>query len=362
MDDKLINRAALEIDFHRTRSCASDKPDVMERIFWTPIDPKDRPQSSMVRPIDGVKYNYLKAIFDTENSYYSCSRNDMKQENLTREQAEACILFVKDACDDVKPKLCSFDLTFMESVKNSVSDGDLILDQDISCMDGEEYGIYEKASPTFTKTAIMFDEDVVVVNSESQELSNDMQGDHCTNMITSTCSEWQLTRSEDSQCVDDPNFVLHGNFIQTIEEELETIENFVTGSSNTVKNCAWVAEDLTRCRTLSSDTGLRAFESCRQTCGTCTCSDNEAYRFNGQLDKGCEWIKEDSASRCSLEGASDNCKVACDTKCCQDNPRFRFMSEEHKTCKWASKNKVKRCNKRAVANNCPETCGLCPSS
>ena len=363
LDDKLINSGALEIDLHRTRSCVSNEPDAMERIYWTPIDPNERPSANIVRPIDGVKYNYIKAIYDPKSSYYSCTRNDMRLDYITSQQAKACIDLLRHTCDNVKPQLCGFDVTFMESIKKSVSDGGMTLDQDMTCKqptsrEENEYGIYTKHSSVKRKVAISYDKDEIIVDSESREVSNQEQGTHCTDLIASTCSGWKLTRNEESQCMDDPNFRLHANII---EEELEAVKDLFTGTGRTVKNCEWVAEDLTRCRA-KSKSGRRVFESCRQTCGYCTCSDNEGYRFNGQADKGCEWIKQDSSERCSLEGASEHCKTSCGTKCCEDNPNFRFQKEEHKTCGWARKNRAQRCTKRAVAVKCPETCGLCPSS
>ncbi len=300
-------------------------------------------------------------LLDEENEEYYCVRNDMKFHNLSLQEAEACMARLDDVCDNVFPKLCAFDVTNMEAVKDSASNGELMLDQTNSCKepsDTEEYlGIYTNGGDTVA--AISFASDKYIYDSgDPKEIEfPSMQGLHCKNLIDTTCSAWDLTGEIEPLCMDDPDFVLHATL-------MEEVEDLIFGNANGPKDCEWVASNKKACATKCRTTGKRVFQACCDTCGYCNCSDSETYRFNGQPGKGCDWIQEDPVTRCTLDGAKENCKTACDAKCCKDNPKFRFEKNEIKNCAWARKNwkrKPFRCAKKAVAANCPESCDLCPS-
>jgi len=311
----------------------------MNKIYWTPISAADRPDADIVMPIDGVKYNYLKTINDSERNVYSCERNDWREETITPEEAEACMALMSKRCDEDLPQMCQVaNLADVERIMTQVKSGEIALDEERSCdASSISYGLYAKNI------------NLALASSDGTT--------HCDTIIQETCSQLDLlsttteeqtvevpaedfsTASEEqtvevpaeNSCVDDPSFVLHGN---TIVGDIEAGLHAITGISRTIKNCAWVAEDSdSRCRALSSGgdfDGKRAFELCRNTCGTCKCAD-----------------------------ASNK-----DERCCKDNTdTFRFDGEQ-KSCDWVAKNdkrKPFRCSKRAVAKNCPETCGFCPA-
>lgn len=103
LDEKLINSHTFQIYLHGGKSCAARNSDAKHQIYWTPFDQSERPKSGLVRSIDGVKFNYLKVIYDRENSYYSCTRNDGRWDNITRDQAQDCMAILQDTCDRFMP-------------------------------------------------------------------------------------------------------------------------------------------------------------------------------------------------------------------------------------------------------------------
>lgn len=318
-DEDLIQATIDKIDIHRAKSCTLTNPNV-ERIYWTNIAYDERPNVDIMLPIDGVKYNYLKAVYDADVEYYSCERNDYRLPDIQPQEAQACMALLSRGCNEVLPQLCqSYDLTDLEKIKSDVDIGDLILDTERSCnAPSGSFGIYAKD----------IDEAILISDGTT----------HCSNMMDEICSQLNLkighpavlpepVESVDS-CVDNADFILHDNFIA---EEIEATINMITGSSRTIKNCAWVAEDpSSRCKALSKNGDAlekRAFEHCRRTCGKCKCT----------------------------ESNSENC--------CKDGSSFRFHDQE-RTCEWLNgnqKRKPKRCAKRGIAINCPQTCGFCPA-
>ncbi len=353
----------MEIDLHRQKSCLQVKSPQPrgQRIYWTPLDPNERPKTIIIRPIDGVKFNYLMAKSDPVNNRYSCFRNDMKFHDITFQEFEACMALLDNVCENVFPNLCKFDVTTMEKVKESASNGELMLDQRNSCKPPqaeEEYlGIYNREAETVA--ALSFDQTSYIYNSGPLDITHEEEGLHCKNLIDATCSAWDLTWEEEPYCTDDPNFILHGSPVQKVED-------LISGNTNVKKNCDWIAKNKRMCTIKSRDTGKRAFEACRKSCGYCSCADNKKYLFNGQPEKDCNWIKEDSTTRCTLDGAENNCRATCNIteKCCEDDPKFYYNKEPKRDCKWAAMNKIRksaRCGKRPVAAKCPMACDLCPS-
>lgn len=313
--------AIIEIDFNRDRSCLSNPK--MNKIYWTPISAADRPDADIVMAIDGVKYNYLKTINDSERNLYSCERNDWRHDIITPEEAQACMDLMTTRCEDDLPQMCqTANLSDVESILTQVKSGEIVLDEERTCdTTSISYGLYA--------------ENVNLALASSDGTT------HCDTIIQEACSQLDLlliaNENEsieapvENSCVDDSSFVLHGN---SIAGEIEAAINAITGVSSTIKNCAWVAEDSSRCGALSKGgdfDGKRAFEFCRNTCGTCKCAD-----------------------------ASNE-----DEKCCKDNKNnFRLMDGELKNCEWVARNATRRsfrCAKKAVAKNCPEACGFCPA-
>jgi len=309
-DSYLIAATIDNIDLHRIKSCTSTNAKV-ERIYWTPIAADERPNVDILLPIDGVKYNYLKAVYDSDAEYYSCERNDYRMAAIEPNEAQACMALLSRTCDEVLPEMCqSFDLTGLERIKNEFEIGDLIVDTERSCnASSGSYGIYAKD----------IDEAVLVSDGTT----------HCSNMMDEACSELSIVLPPVDSCVDDPDFILHGN---SIAEEFEAAISVITGSSSTIKNCAWVAENPSRrCKVLSKNgdaVAKRAFEYCRSTCGKCKCTES-----NG-------------------------------ADCCKDNSSsFRYLGQG-RSCEWLNgnqKRKSKRCAKRVIAKNCPHSCGFCPA-
>ena len=315
-DSHLIAAAIDNIDLHRIKSCSSNNANV-ERIYWTPIAADERPNVDILLPIDGVKYNYLKAVYDSEVEYYSCERNDYRMADIEANEAQACMNLLTTTCDEVLPEMCQrFDLTDLERIKNDVEIGDLIVDTERSCNASTDlYGIYAKD----------IDEALLMCDGTT----------HCSNMMDETCSELSKLNVEHpivlppvDSCVDDPDFILHGN---SIAKEFESAISMITGSSSTIKNCAWAAEKVSeRCKAFSRNVDAvdkRAFEYCRNTCGKCKCTESNVGN------------------------------------CCKDkSSSFRYLDQD-RSCEWLNgnqKRKSKRCAKRVIAMNCPESCGFCP--
>eukprot|EP00554_Chaetoceros_debilis_P012932 CAMPEP_0194117024 /NCGR_PEP_ID=MMETSP0150-20130528/29406_1 /TAXON_ID=122233 /ORGANISM="Chaetoceros debilis, Strain MM31A-1" /LENGTH=250 /DNA_ID=CAMNT_0038807895 /DNA_START=153 /DNA_END=902 /DNA_ORIENTATION=+ len=216
-DSYLIAATIDNIDLHRIKSCTSNDANV-ERIYWTPIAADERPNVDILLPIDGVKYNYLKAVYDSDVEYYSCERNDYRMADIEPNEAQACMALLSRTCDEVLPEMCqSFDLTGLERIKNNFEIGDLIVDTERSCNTSSgSYGIYARD----------MDEAVLVSDGTT----------HCSNMMDEACSELSIVLPPVDSCVDDPDFILHGN---SITEEFEAAISVITGSSSTIKNCAW---------------------------------------------------------------------------------------------------------------------------
>ncbi len=337
-----------------------------KKLFWTPIDPIARPQSDFIQSKDGVKYNYLSATYDPESSVYSCTRNDYRLFDITPAEAQACMDKIQHTCDHVLPLLCEIDLPYLESLIQDADSGTLLLDQDQSCITNElealsptTLGIYSKDSTPKTKAGIEKSENRYFFDSdEASDLENVDQGTHCENLISSTCSNWKMTREVDKSCTDDPDFVLHGNIIQ---EDIEIVGDFVSGTHHDIKNCEWVVDNK-RCGHKDRVTGKRAFEFCRKSCGYCNCSDNPEFRFNGQKDKDCSWVAQDSATRCLLEEVSDACITTCNTSCCKDDTDFLYKGKDGRDCEWVGNgdhNTWNKCKKKSIASQCPETCNKC---
>ena len=52
---------------------------------------------------------------------------------------------------------------------------------------------------------------------------------------------------------------------------------------------------------LDNQSGSRAFEFCRRTCGYCACEDDRNFDFNGLLDCDCDWVaKNRTPFRCAI--------------------------------------------------------------
>lgn len=360
-DSILLETETVKFDLHRKRSCTEERQ-TRKGIYWTPIAIDMRPDSDFVQPIDGIKWNHLSALYDEDLEYYSCTRNDYRMDNIEPNEAKACMELIDNTCKNVMPKLCDFDLTDLEKVKGRAKNGGFMIDQQKSCKidSQDDYGIYEKLADTQVHVGIETKQSFSL-NQRKSSASNASKTAHCSNLVDDTCSAWKISSSSEvTQCQDDANFELQSNFVS---EDLENVYDILTHSTRrTIKNCAWVAKDLSRCRVLDRSTQKRVFESCRQICGYCACSNNENYTFNAQPEMNCDWIAKDSSERCNLEWAKKNCKSTCSTNCCKDNSKFTF-GESHKTCEWVAGNKTRlavRCSRKTIAANCPETCGLCP--
>ena len=70
---------------------------------------------------------------------------------------------------------------------------------------------------------------------------------------------------------------------------------------------------------LKADGAIYAFESCKETCGTCgaVCADSTTWRKDGDASKGCAWVKR-AMVRCAVVGSDgtlghESCRFACGT-------------------------------------------------
>lgn len=146
------------------------------------------------------------------------------------------------------------------------------------------------------------------------------------------------------------------------------------------KSCAWVAEfSPTRCAVRGFDDKL-AFQSCRESCGTCfeePCSneDSPTWFMIGQPEKDCAWVADAYLSRCSRfseDGvyAFEACPYACRTcgfSDCEDSSTWTVESDTSKDCDWVGEASSLRCSKHGADTNasamafvsCPQACQVC---
>ena len=144
---------------------------------------------------------------------------------------------------------------------------------------------------------------------------------------------------------------------------------------NDKKNCDWILKKTNMgsdiCEKKSQ--GIHVDEACPLACGTC-CGDDEFFRFDGEEDKDCGWVREEhlSGSNICKEKyktkilVKDSCRLACQT-CCVDDETFRWKDNDEKDCNWVQQqheNGKNICQKRdpvgiKVKKFCPVACEAC---
>ena len=143
--------------------------------------------------------------------------------------------------------------------------------------------------------------------------------------------------TEASSCFDDESFAFKGN---------------------AAKNCAWVKKK-TKLRCEKKNGTKFVFESCKKTCGTCSCK-NENWMFKGIPSKNCDWVAKKFPARCDKSGAKEHCKGVCGLPCCKDDPDYRMGDNQLCSCDLIAIYAVERCPIMDLNYyKCPATCGKC---
>lgn len=143
------------------------------------------------------------------------------------------------------------------------------------------------------------------------------------------------------------------------------------------KDCDWVLKKANSGNDVCDKTseGILVAEACPLSCGTC-CADDAHFRFDGGADEDCGWVRREhlgGASVCNEKHkrkilVKDFCRSACQT-CCVDDEAFRWNHDDDKDCDWVQKQHAKgknTCRKRDAAGIrikkfCPVACETCTS-
>lgn len=254
---------------------------------------------------------------------------------------------------------------------NRVQEGSTILNEGMTCGnpngDGDGYGLYQisdadlmgvECDSCTTHVYAVQTSNTCFDGTDIAYQINDFETQHCFSIMENTCSRLEPR----PLCSDDPDFFYNGN---------------------ERRNCEWVGNQTERkkyCNNkIHQGSYKRVFEFCRETCGYCSCEDDENFLFNGQDGMGCAWAAEENTDeRCESEGVAEHCINTCSTKCCEDEPRFEYSGKSWQDCDWVAgktsknpknsknsknpKNRTDRlCRQRSVAVNCPDTCDKCPA-
>ena len=94
------------------------------------------------------------------------------------------------------------------------------------------------------------------------------------------------------------------------------------------------------------------------------CEDDASYRYRGNEEKNCEWIKENNPSLCEKRGVKNSCEKSCNTcenSTCADDPDYRHKGQKKKDCDWVKKKAKKGKNvcKGQTKRSCPVACDTC---
>jgi hypothetical protein len=94
------------------------------------------------------------------------------------------------------------------------------------------------------------------------------------------------------------------------------------------------------------------------------CKDDAAWRYKGNAERSCEWIKATKSSLCAKRGVSKSCPESCNTcpsSGCEDESGYRHKGKKGRNCNWVRKQEKKSkkaCNRQAK-RSCPVACGTC---
>jgi len=373
--------AGSTVDFHRRSSCHVEEPQITINYAYLHEYNVNPLFGGFSLPIDGVVYHHVSATYDTLNKRYQCSKQDTVR-TITAKEALFCHNLLKSTCQTMEQRMCPcYGMSDLAEAEQRIVDGTTVIDTSKSCVmpteRNDQYGVFEIGNydsmgrPCDGCTTIMFavqNENMCFDGSDIVRTINLSQKNHCFAMMQNMCSsmenQFENVSSPDVSavvpaCRDDAEFRADGNERRT---------------------CEWVSRDSKkRCKRYDNNTGKRVFEFCRMTCETCTCQDDDNFRFNGNPVMDCDWVAQDVEARCALdESIRKNCIVTCSSDCCRDNEKFGYWGFPSLNCEWLSARggsgtmrgsnggglteRNILCGLRAFAANCPETCGMCPAT
>lgn len=200
LDTTRMEARVVDIDIHRKWSCKTDESGKIS-LRWAYIDPERRTKSRFVLPVDGVKYNLHTARYSLEDpSKNLCGSEDWLMGDLTAQDAKSCFDLLKDTCEILDDVLCPcFSLGDLELAEDRIVEGELILDEGVSCnADSTFYGLYQKSNyNSLGDLCDMCTTPLLTVNAEQGGCMNgsdivykinEIQTLHCLRMMNDACA------------------------------------------------------------------------------------------------------------------------------------------------------------------------------
>mmetsp|Transcript_9327 Transcript_9327/g.11803 ORF Transcript_9327/g.11803 Transcript_9327/m.11803 type:complete len:449 (-) Transcript_9327:732-2078(-) len=280
------------------------------------------------------------------------------------EQLQACTSRMEAYCEDIETSMCPCfeyqQIRFIE--KQIVGDARFVLDMNLSCKLPElnhslPYGIYRKAFKNQELPTLIAGTDVRADKMfppyygncfqktiMGPEMTKD-QARNCIGLVDYICKSLKPLPVE--KCSDEPTYAKNRIDDRTCSALFP--QDFLSDNSTQ-----------RRCGKTDYFPGKMVSEHCRKSCGSCTCTDDTDFYFNGQADRGCDWIA-DHPEYCEDYDVARFCKQTCGTPCCRDNYDFRFEYNKKSgyRCELLQNIWEDACKDDEIAQNCPMSCRKC---
>lgn len=303
---------------------------------------------------------------------------------FSRAEMESCIHVLDFACYNVlRRRTCPcFEADnishFVKNLKNPNYDPDFVLDLRKSCK--VPTGINSLPFGLYTKQGRYKDDD-----ANTLQLGVDINLNKMTNRCYMGSDSSQVTAAQHSDCFSQLDSICSELKTLTVSNSCEDEENY-NYKSQSWKTChkmvnnhgpKWKVDR--NCNRFDDQTGKYVFQHCRKSCQACSCrsTDNSDYRFNGQKEYSCEWIRnmsdEGRADYCQDVDVATNCQKACGKGCCKDSSNFRFRMTMPNRNGYRGLHRIERwgcqdinnaewtdlCKQKKIAVNCPMKCRKC---
>jgi len=247
----------LTVDVDRETSCKMDRPELI--IDWASLDRSQWPAYD--KDQTPVPYQRLYAVHDTSKDNYQCGR-DGEPKKIGASEALACKEILADVCTNrVENGVCPcYSLADLVRTEDRIDTGNFIAHENTcSNKTGSFNGIYQKGGGMMNcETCSVFwythnDADSCAFEGDIMQHTNDAQLNHCRMLMATTCKKLEAPSSEpepEPLCEDSATFTFKGI---------------------ARKDCAWAGRGNSKKRCSKNDpvTGMRVFEHCPVTCGTC---------------------------------------------------------------------------------------------
>mmetsp|Transcript_4121 Transcript_4121/g.4757 ORF Transcript_4121/g.4757 Transcript_4121/m.4757 type:complete len:466 (-) Transcript_4121:3421-4818(-) len=285
----------------------------------------------------------LSIEVDSANDYGVCvDLPDAIHGPFGSKEVEECTPIMQSYCDDIQASMCPcFDIdTVLDLQKEIADDKSFVLDMSRSCKlpelnDDLPYGIYKKVgvegeSFRIIGTDVLADKTLPPYygkcSNKTKRLFPDLtldQSQHCIGLVDYICSSLKIELPVD-ECTDDKDFRMDDKeyksceimFPKEVYDDSYTIQKNQNKKNRTCKKGAYK-------RSFYRRSNKFVFQYCRESCGTCSCGDSPDYYYNGQADKGCDWLAQ-NPELCEDKDAAKFCKSACNSPCCRDDEEFEF--------------------------------------